>query len=164
MILTMIKITPTKKQISLAKKKSKEMGILKNSITNGEGNVYGFLGEILVADAIDGRIKNTYDFDIIKNEITVDVKTKKCTSEPKESYYCSVAAYNIKQKCDVYVFVRIMEDFSVAWILGGITKDKFYKHASFNKKGTIDESSSFKWKFKADCYNLPISKLKEIKF
>lgn len=158
----MIKIIPSKSQISLAKKKAKEMGTLKNSITEGKGNVYGFLGEILVSSLIEGRNKNTFDFDIIKNETTIDVKTKTCTSEPKDHYYCSVAAFNTKQQCDIYVFVRIMEDFSSAWILGGCTKEYFYKNATFNKAGSIDESSSFKWKFKADCYNLPIGKLKQI--
>jgi hypothetical protein len=157
-------VIPTKKQIALAKKKAKEMGVLKNSITNGEGNVIGFLGEILVADLIDGRLKNTFDFDIIKDEMTIDVKTKSCTGEPKPHYQCSVAAFNIKQKCDIYLFVRILDDLSAAWILGWCSKEKFYKNATFNKKGTIDKTSPAKWKFKADCYNLPISKLKQIKF
>ena len=158
----MISVVPTKAQIALAKKKSQEMLKLKNSITKGQGNVYGFLGEILVAKQIKGRLKNTFDFDIIKDETTIDVKTKSCTSAPQPHYQCSVAAFNIRQQCDVYVFVRIMEDFSRAWILGGCGKDYFYRHATFNKKGSIDESSTFKWKFKADCYNLPIKKLKKI--
>ena len=157
-------VIPTKSQIALARKKANEMGVLKNSITKGKGNVYGFLGEILVSSLIQGRSKNTYDFDIIKNETTIDVKTKTCTSEPRPNYYCSVAAFNIKQQCDIYIFVRIMEDFSKAWILGACTKEFFYKNAQFNKKGTIDESSPYKWKFKADCYNLPINKLKNYNY
>lgn len=158
----MIEVIPNKNQIAIAKRKSSQMGILNNSITNGKGNVYGFLGELLVNQYINGKIKNTYDYDIIKNSIKIDVKTKTCTSIPQPHYYCSVAAYNIRQKCDVYFFVRIMEDFSKAWILGGCSKDYFYKYAVLNKKGAIDESSAYKWKFKADCYNLPISKLKKI--
>ena len=160
----MIEIIPTKKQINLAKKKADEMGILNNSITHGDGNVYGFLGEILVKNHIGGIHRNTYDYDIIKNKIKIDVKTKVCTSPPQPHYYCSVAAYNIRQACDIYVFVRIMEDFSKAWILGGCDKSVFYRTAQFNKKGTIDESSSFKWRFKADCYNLPISRLKKLPY
>ena len=159
----MIEVIPTKRQISIAKRKSKEMGVLNNSITDGKGNVYGFLGELLVNEYIGGKSKNTYDYDIVKDDIKIDVKTKTCTSPPQPHYYCSVAAYNIRQKCDVYFFVRIMEDLSKAWILGGCDKSVFYRTAKFNKKGTIDESSSFKWRFKADCYNLPISKLKQIK-
>lgn len=158
----MIEVIPTKHQIAIAKRKSKEMGVLNNSITEGKGNIYGFLGELLVNACIKGKVKNTYDYDICKDNIKIDVKTKTCTSPPKPHYYCSVAAYNIRQKCDVYFFVRIMEDFSKAWILGGCSKDYFYKNAQLNKKGTIDESSDYKWKFKADCYNLPISKLKSI--
>lgn len=158
----MKEVIPTKRQIASAKRKAKAMGELNNSITRGNGNVYGFLGEILVAEYIDGKLKNTYDYDIVKENFTIDVKTKTCTSPPQPHYYCSVAAYNIRQKCDFYFFVRIMEDFSKAWILGGCSKGYFYKKAQFNKKGTIDKSSSFKWRFKADCYNLPINKLKKI--
>lgn len=158
----MIEVIPTKRQIALARKKAEAMGVLNNSITKGKGNVYGFLGEILANVYIKGKVKNTYDYDIVKDNIKIDVKTKTCTSPPQPHYYCSVAAFNIRQKCDVYVFVRIMEDFSRAWILGGSSKDYFYRYAQLNKKGTIDESSQFKWKFKADCYNLPISKLKKI--
>jgi len=159
----MIQITPQKNQIAAALLKAEKLGSLNNSICNGEGNVYGFLGEIIVSEYIGGQIKNTYDFDIIKNNLKIEVKTKRCTSKPQDHYNCSVAAYNIKQKCDVYVFVRILEDFSKAWILGAINKEDFYKYSVFNKGNTIDNKSSLKWKFKADCYNLPINKLKNIK-
>lgn len=155
----MIELVPTKREISIAKRKSSEMGKLKNSITSGNGNVYGFLGELLVNRYISGKIENTYDYDIIKGKLKIDVKTKTCTSKPQPDYFCSVAAYNIRQKCDYYFFVRIMNDFSRAWLLGACSKDYFYKTARFDRKGTIDESSPFQWKFKADCYNLPVKKL-----
>ena len=159
----MIQITPQKNQIAAALQKAEKLGALKYSICNGEGNVYGFLGEIIVSEYIGGQIRNTYDFDIIINNLKIDVKTKKCTSVPQNHYNCSVAAYNTRQQCDVYVFVRILEDFSTAWILGAINKQDFYKYAVCNKGNTIDNKSSLQWKFKADCYNLPINKLKKIK-
>lgn len=159
----MIFISPTKNQIELANIKAQQMGILNNSIKNGEGNMYGFLGEILVSDLIGGTISNTYEYDIIKNNITIDVKTKTCTSKPKEYYFCSVAAFNISQDCDAYIFVRIMENFSSAWVLGGCPKQYFYNTATFNKEGEIDKSSTFGWTFKADCYNLRIDQLFKLK-
>ena len=42
----MIQITPQKNQIAAALQKSEKLGALKYSICNGEGNVYGFLGQI----------------------------------------------------------------------------------------------------------------------
>jgi hypothetical protein len=44
-----------------------------------------------------------------------------------------------------------------AWYLGKISKVDFYKTATFHKKGDIDPDNNFT--FKADCYNIPISKL-----
>ena len=93
-----------------ANKKSKNMGKLKNSITSGEGNLAGFLGEEIIKFDLGEKCTecNTYDYDIIlKNKIKIDVKTKRTTVEPLDYYECSVAEYNTKQKCHVYAFVRV---------------------------------------------------------
>ena len=100
-----VKITPQMKKRAWAK--ARQMGRLRNSITHGKGNIAGFLGEEVANALIKGKISNTYDYDILYKNIKYDVKTKRCTSPPKPFYECSVAAYNTKQKCDRYVFVRI---------------------------------------------------------
>lgn len=146
--------------IEEAKRKAKKLGILNNSITEGEGNICGFIGELMVADLVKGEIKNTYDYDILKKNIAIDVKTKRCTSEPKDFYECSVAAFNTNQKCHFYVFCRILENLKKGWICGIIRKDDYYKQSTFHKKGEYDPSND--WYFKADCYNLKIKDL--IKF
>jgi hypothetical protein len=155
-------VSITKEQLKIAQTKADEMGRLNNSIKNGEGNVAGFLGELVVADCIGAEVNNTYDYDLKKGLLTFDVKTKLCTSKPKPEYECSVAAFNISQKCDYYVFVRVLEDYSKAWVLGEIAKEDYYKQARFCRKGLTDSKSHIGWKFKADCYNLEISKLREI--
>ena len=40
----MIEVKITKTMLTRAKKKAKEMGVIKNSILSGEGNLAGFLG------------------------------------------------------------------------------------------------------------------------
>jgi hypothetical protein len=159
----MIEIVPTLSQISLAKEEAKKIGVLNNSILSGKGNVYGVLGEILVADYIKADRSNTYDFDLVRSGRTVDVKTKQCTSKPNLNYYCTVADYNTSQDCEVYGFVRILKDFSKAWILGGVLKEDFYNKAIFYKKGDPDPSSHIGFKFQADCYNIEIKHLKPFK-
>ena len=157
----MIEINITQTMIDRAIDKSIEMGKLNNSITRGEGNIAGFLGEEIANTIIQGDSKNTYDYDIVKDNITYDVKTKRCTSKPKPEYDCSVAAFNIKQKCDRYVFVRIEnrgEIWSRAWVLGWIEKDEYFKQSRFLKKGDFDPSNNYF--VKADCYNLTINQLK----
>lgn len=149
--------------IQKATLESREMGELKNSITKGEGNIYGFVGELVVSNYIGAVISRTYDYDLVKNNLRIDVKTKHCTSKPKLNYLCSIAAYNIKQECDYYVFVRVMKDLTKAWVLGCMEKEEFFKRAKFYKKGEIDPSSIFGWTFKADCYNMAIQDLKDVK-
>jgi len=159
----MILLSPSRSQILEAKRKAKDLGVLNNSIRNGAGNVYGFLGEILLACHWKVELQNTYDYDMIVKNQKVDVKTKACTSEPKPKYFCTVADYNTEQDCDVYAFVRVLEDYSKAWLLGYCGKKYFYNNASFYKKGDLDPSSNLGWRFRADCYNLPISQLKKLK-
>jgi hypothetical protein len=159
----MIEVVPNADQIKSAEEKSENLGVLNNSIRKGDGNVFGFLGEILMADHWGVDLANTYDYDLIVKNYKVDVKTKSCTSKPKPEYFCTVADYNPYQKCDIYCFVRILEDFKAAWLLGYCSKEYFFNNAKFYKMGDLDPSSHLGWKFKADCYNLPIQELKELK-
>jgi hypothetical protein len=136
-----------------------ELSRLNNSITNGNGNLAGFLGEIAVQKICDGKIIHSYDYDfILPDGRKVDVKTKRTTVPPREYYDCSVADFNTKQKCDIYVFVRIDIDEKMAWVLGFYEKEDYYANARFLKKGTRDGDNNFV--VKADCYNMKISDLK----
>ena len=58
-------------------------------------------------------------------------------------------------------FVRVMKDWSKGWILGIIRPKKYFDTATFYKKGTTDYSNGMT--FKADSWNLEISKLLDFK-
>jgi len=142
--------------------RAKTLPLLNNSIREGKGAVVAYLGEAVVKKVLDGDIKDTYDYDIVYgDDIKVDVKTKERTVPPRENYNCTVADFNTKQECDEYAFVSVLNDHSTAWYLGKISKRDFYKEAKFYKKGELDPDSppSKNFYFKADCYNIPISKL-----
>lgn len=135
-----------------------QMGQLNNSITKGQGNVAGFVGERIAQAVLGGKLDNTYDYDLVlPNGKTVDVKTKQTSVEPKDYYDCSVAAFNTKQKCDYYAFVRVKNDLSVGWFLGIISKEDYFKQARHLKKGDKDPSNNYT--VRADCYNLAIREL-----
>jgi len=160
-----VEITEEMKRRAWAK--AREMGEIKNSITSGEGNIAGFLGEEVANAVLEGTvISNTYDYDIISADqptITWDVKTKRCTSPPKDYYDCSVAAYNTKQKCDRYIFVRIEwtnNRWGRAWVLGWYDKSQYFKDARKLTKGSTDGNNKFK--VKADCYNMRINQLEQL--
>ena len=157
----MIKVNITEKMLNAATVKAVSLGNLNNSILKGDGNLVGFLGEQIALSVLGGTEKNTYDYDLVTDNGTkIDVKTKKTTVEPREYYDCSVAAFNIKQKCNHYCFVRVKDDYSCGWFLGVYPKEDYYKDAVFLKKGDIDPSNNYT--VKADCYNLKISKLKSM--
>ena len=154
-----VKITEDMKKRAWAK--SREMGVIKNSIMKGDGNIAGFLGEEVANVVIGGIINNTYDYDLVSEDgIKYDVKTKRCTSPPKPYYDCSVANFNTKQKCDRYVFVRIENKnkrWGRAWVLGWLTHDNCFKKARKLTKGQKDPSNGFI--VRADCHNVAISEL-----
>jgi hypothetical protein len=156
----MISMIISTEMIEAAKAASEAMGKLRNSITSGEGNLAGFIGEEMVASFLGAKRDNTYDYDLIFNGIKIDVKTKRTTVVPQDHYECSVADFNTKQNCDWYVFTRVANDASRGWILGFLPKAEFYERAAFRKAGELDTANNFV--FKADCYNIPISMLREL--
>lgn len=142
------------------------MGKLNNSITKGDGNIAGFLGEFIAAQNIGAEVNNTYEYDLLVGERIIDVKTKRCTSKPRDFYECSIAAYNTKQKCDVYVFTRLLwhkatpKVWERGWLLGWIPKEEYFRKATHLLKGHVDKSNGFT--VKADCFNLKISCLNDM--
>lgn len=151
--------------IDEAKREASRIGKLKNSITNGDGNLAGIIGEIIAASEVGGDIVNTYDYDVVADGIRYDVKTKRCTSPPKEYYEVSVADYNTSQMCDRYLFTRVgFRDgvFGHCFILGWMSPPEYYDRARFLRKGDLDGDNGFI--VKADCWNLPISELHSIEF
>ena len=62
-----------------AEVKSKSLGVLNNSISKGQGNVLGFVGEFAALSLLkEGHMSNTYDYAIQTPTSTIDVKTKRC--------------------------------------------------------------------------------------
>ena len=157
----MIEVIITQDMIDTARQKATEMGSLRNSIRNGNGNLVGFIGEQVALHVMGGSEANTYDYDMITEDgRKVDVKTKQTTVKPKTFYECSVAKFNTTQKCDMYAFVRVKNTLDVAWFLGVMDKDKYYEMATPLKKGDIDPSNNFT--VRADCYNLKIEELQSV--
>ena len=155
----MIEVQITPDMVEKAQQQAAEMGALRNSIRHGEGNLVGFVGELVAQKVLGGFIDNTYDHDLIMDDFmtTVDVKTKETKCAPLPHYACSVANYNTTQKCDYYCFVRVKNDLSVGWYLGVYPKNKYVQDATFRKTGEFDPDNNFT--VQSDCYNMPISQL-----
>jgi hypothetical protein len=159
-----IEMEVTPDLLSAAQASALEMGKLPNSFTGGRSNLAGFVGEFSVlkylTGSIDQGLDNTYQYDIIFNELKIDVKSKRTNVKPLLHYECSIAKLNTRQLCDVYVFTRVKNDYSLCWLLGFLPKAEYFELANFMEKGTIDPSNG--WKVSSDCYNVPIEELRPL--
>ena len=92
-----------------ARNRAAKLPKLKNSIRNQKGKLVGLLGEEIVKKFLGIPVKQdkaSYDYDLIDwGDQKIEVKTKERSVAPKPEYECSVALYNAKQDCDLYVFV-----------------------------------------------------------
>lgn len=160
-----VELTPEMK--SSAKSKSNRHGNIRNSITEGEGNFAGYLGEEMVLADIEGCTEhNTFKHDILMDRgdklVRVEVKTKRRTVSPRSYYTCHVAAASKHQDPDIYVFcsVKIAKNQPLeGWILGWLEREKFYEIARFVEKDQKDEDGFVQ---RADAYVLRIDELNPI--
>ena len=156
----MKEINISEEQIERAKKLY-SFKVLKGSITKGEGNLRGALGEIIVFDIFTDKgsevnKKSTFDYDLIIDGHKIDVKTKATNYKPIDSFNCSIPAAQKRQKCDYYFFTYITYDYKKCYLAGYKSKESFFKESTFAKEGEIDFGN---WKYKSDCYNLRMKNL-----
>lgn len=161
----MIEVEITDKMLINAREKAREMGLLKNSIRNGTGSVAGFIGEQIAVQVLGGEWINdkghSYEYDmVLPNGKTVEVKTKGRNVAPRPHYSCSVAKFNARQKCDMYGFVSILNDYSKGWFLGTIPKDKFFEIAESVEKDQHDPDNDYN--ARAACFNITIEELQNV--
>jgi hypothetical protein len=157
-----VEVEITEEMLQEAKRKSDDLGELRNSITRGEGNVAGFLGEMIAQKVIGGNIQNTRDYDIVTDDDeTWDVKTKRCHGSPEDHWEVSVTNYNTTQKCKRYIFVRILKDYTKGWVIGELPKEEYFTKATFIQQGQYDPRNH--WRAKCDCWNVVFTDLNEVK-
>ena len=162
-----ISIPYTDEMIELAHKKAKKLGVLNDSIRKGEGNFVGYLGELAVAKYIGAESNDTYNNDLKKDGVTIEVKTKECTSKPTLDYEASIAKTSRRQKPDVYMFARVeipkhTKKVKAIWLCGQTLYADYFEQAKFLKQGENDPQGNSDWFVKRDCYNLPYGELSKI--
>ena len=139
-----------------------------NSFMAGAGNVVGFLGEYMVQSIrSDFEFKDDFNYDFISKGRKVDIKTKKqnVPTDPLGMYEASIADESLHQKVDYYVFCRVYWDnikktYPFGWILGVISKEKYFKNARRLKKGEKDGSNGYI--VKNNCWNISYDKLDKL--
>ena len=144
----MIEVKITKQQMDRARQLY-EFNILKNSVLNGDGNLTGALGEIVVFDYYykKGRyVVHSQDrnFDLLIDGFRIEIKTKGVNTIPKPDHTCHVSDYNSTQECHFYCFVNVFNDHSKAYIKGLISRSRFNEIKQLKKQGDFDGTFQFK--------------------
>ena len=156
-------IPVTEEMCQIAWSEAESLGVRPNSITGGEGNFAGFLGEQAVAQYIGIGKSNTNDYDLLSERgLRVEVKSKRTTVPLRESYLGSVSNKNTTQQCDIYFFTRVRFQKNMGkrpppmgvYIGGWLPKTTFFERAFFAEDGTKDPDG---FPFKGDCWNVPYS-------
>lgn len=174
-----VQFVPTKNQIERAKDRFEQskrecfaatgQEFPRNSITNGEGRLAGFLLEEIIVERYHMTLNRKpptdandaecfWHYDAVSRWLLgkIEIKAKRRSCPARGYFNGTVAAYFTRQQCDRYVFGSVLYDLSLAEICGIMTPKNFYARATKNYKGEIDPDSPRcdPWPFKADCFNL----------
>lgn len=163
-----IEIDVTEEQLKRAETRF-EFEELRGSITKGDGNLAGALGEVVVLDLLKQRGNkvvdiSTYDYDLKANGLTIDVKSKRINVPPRGDFRVTVSGWNTKQRCDYYMFTHVMGDMSKVYVGGYMSKKDFFDKARFYKKGELDpeDKTNREWRFSYDCYVMNLDELNKL--
>lgn len=159
----MLTIPVIGEELKQAKEDAARLGKLNRSILGGEGNYAGFIGELAVLRVLDylgAKRSNTYEHDLTLGRWRFDVKTKRRTVKPLDTFEGTVPAYS-DQKCHAYIFTSVEFDSKEVpqsvTLCGWIRKDDFLREAVHLSKGDIDHTNGFTCSL--DCMNITYSKL-----
>ena len=151
---------------------AENLGGIHNSITRGDGNFAGRLGELALERYIgDGAaVMDRKDYDIEHGGKKIEVKTKRRAVAPKENYLVNVAATSTHQVPDIYAFLSLeyddrdsggnYTDLKEVWLCGFKPSKDYFDQATFYAKGAKDPAMR-SYKFSVDTYVMPIEELDE---
>jgi hypothetical protein len=97
----------------------------------------GYLAEACIRNYFPAIKYSDNDiFDFTLNNLSIDSKAQGCNSIPLPHYSATLYEEQKNRQTDYYIFSRVKNDFSVAWICGIISKDKFFNTANLAPAGT----------------------------
>ena len=164
----MLQLPVDDKIIREATEWAENLGGIYNSITRGDGNYAGRLGELALAKHLGVEVEDHKDYDLIYNDSKVEVKTKRRATKPKPNYTVNIASTSRHQKPDTYAFLSLeysdrdsaghYSDLLKIWLCGYKDADQFFEEAEFWPKGTPDPPF---FKTHRDMYVMKIGELDE---
>lgn len=105
------------------------------SFQKGGGLLHGSIAEFAVHEMIGGEHHGTPDYDILWNGNRLEIKDHLTTNEPNRHYEVHLCTYNLRQKCDYYVWVFLKTNLKRGWIVAFEEKQKFVPGSMLMRKG-----------------------------
>lgn len=96
----------------------------------------GYLAEACIHSEFPSiEYSDDYDVDFILDSSTIDSKSQGCNVKPRKYFSATLYEEQKDRRTDYYIFSRVKNDFSMAWICGIISKKKFFQIASLKTAG-----------------------------
>jgi hypothetical protein len=165
----MIAAEITEDMIEWGLAKAAKMPILNHSFKGEEANRVGCIGEAVVLNEYEQSMsKNTFNYDVVLNGKTFEVKTKSRSGNiPKLTYEGSVSNHNTSQQTDFYLFTSLScqdrSDVTTAltgYIMGYITPQEFYNKCVFVPVGGLGINNTNNYKGNFAGHNILYSSLR----
>jgi hypothetical protein len=134
-----------------AAQRSMTMGRLRNSATDGDRNMTGFVGEeAFKAKFPDAIPKDHYDYDFLRNERTIDVKSRIGYDKFSKDFNWAIPLSKQEFKADRYFFIVVHHQLKIAKLCGFFTRKDMSEKTCFihagehmpDTKGTIAKSDN----------------------
>lgn len=165
----MIEIPIGTETISYAEQKLEKLNFKESLGLSKFGSEYhriliGYIGERVLMEYLNIKEDaDTFNYDLRFKNKKIEVKTISCKFKPRLNYLATVNSHNLsgihKQEADYYVFLRILNDKTKAWILGCMPCTVFFEKGEFVPKGK--DFGKFKF-VKANATVLEISELQPL--
>ena len=125
----------------------------------------GYIGQVAAHKFLKGSTNvDGFEFDLIFNDLKVEVKTTCRSVPPRPHYVARVACSNSSQFCDLYLFGSAQCEngkfMHGCWLVGWITKPEMLERMWFEEKGKEHGDGFVE---KGDCFKILIEDLNPIK-
>ena len=168
-----VEIPITKEMRDFAQANAHKGSMNKHSLLQGAQNVEGLLAELAVhryLPMLSHDPGNEYDFTFPYNTgtFTIDVKNKfdvkRYGTRPNMDWDCTIFGYEVKKKCDIYLFTSTNGDNTKVWLKGYIAKKRFVLPENFYKAGSTRTTTQGSVNYKRDNYVVQVKELYPVEF
>lgn len=158
----MIKLLVPKSVVDEAKKYSRFVGEIRGSITQGDGNICGFISKKMVATYLNVPLSiEVGKPNIIYGGKRIGIHGTRTSVSPQPFHSCNITDSNFRNLVfDGYIFARVSYENDKMWIVGCCTREDLSQKSKFLRAGDPEGDNGYRTR--VDCHNIKISSLSSL--